>query len=133
MGQQVFPVHLVVEQVETVARFFLRLLVQLPLKHPDLDWCFQTHRQSPLLCFFRSTSEVRVLPSTGITRLPRYSDPLRLPDWPPSCDDVWRCHLRPPRISPNYPDHLPCMPCPVPRWTEQVLVGFFPIRAAFPG
>src|ERR1039457_1085797 len=34
------------------------------------------------------------------------------------------------RISPNYSDHLPCMPCPVPRWTEQVLVGFFPIRAA---
>src|ERR1035441_404897 len=25
------------------------------------------------------------------------------------------------------------MPCPVPRWTEQVLVGFFPIRAAFRG
>ena len=26
-----------------------------------------------------------------------------------------------------------CMPCSVPRWIEQVLVGFFPIRAAFPG
>src|SRR6266480_6982947 len=42
-------------------------------------------------------------------------------------------HLRQYRISPNYPDHLPCMPCSLPRWTEQVLVGFFPIRAAFPG
>jgi len=41
--------------------------------------------------------------------------------------------LRYPRISLNYPDHLPDMPCPVPRWTEQVLVGFFPARAAFPG
>jgi uncharacterized protein (TIGR03437 family) len=25
------------------------------------------------------------------------------------------------------------MPCSLPRWTEQVLVGFFPVRAAFPG
>src|SRR5436305_6923633 len=86
--QNVFPVHLVVEQVETVVRFFLRFLVQLPLKHPDFNWCFQTHRQSPLLSFFKSTSEVRVLPSTGITRHQRYCDPLRLPGWPPSCDDV---------------------------------------------
>src|SRR3954469_11406162 len=88
MGQNVFPVHLVVEQVETVVRSFLRFLVQLPLKHPDFYWCFKTHRQSPLLSFFKSTSEVRVLPSTGITRHQRYCDPLRLPGWPPSCDDV---------------------------------------------
>src|ERR1700682_1951562 len=79
MGQNVFPVYLVVEQVETVARLTLRLLVQLPLKHPDLYWCFQAHRQSPLLFFFKSTSEVRALPSAGITRHPRYCDPLRLP------------------------------------------------------
>src|SRR5258708_15489120 len=79
MGQHIFPVHLVVEQVETVARLFLRLLIQLPLKHPDLNRCFQAHRQSPLLSFFQSTSEVRVLSSTGVTRLPRSYDPLRLP------------------------------------------------------
>src|SRR3954471_23076032 len=79
MGQNVFPVHLVVEQVETVARLALRLLVQLPLKHPDLYWCFQAHRQSPLLSFFKSTSEVRAFPSAGITRHRRYRDPLRLP------------------------------------------------------
>src|SRR5947207_5719052 len=79
MGQNVFPVYLVVEQVETVARLALRLLVQLPLKHPDLYWCFQAHRQSPLLSFFKSTSEARVLPSAGITRPQRYRDPLRLP------------------------------------------------------
>src|SRR5580698_1824882 len=84
MGQNVLSVHLVVEQVETVVRLSLRLLVQLPLKHPDLYWCFQAHRQSPLLSFFKSTSEVRVLPSAGITRHPRYRDPLRLPGWPPS-------------------------------------------------
>src|ERR1043166_6000152 len=79
MGQNVFPVHLVVDQVETVARLALRLLVQLPLKHPDLYWCFQAHRQSPLLSFFKSTSEARALPSAGITRPPRYRGPLRLP------------------------------------------------------
>src|SRR6266851_2973695 len=88
MGQDVFPVHLVVEHVETVARFFLRFLVQLPLTHPDLYWCFQTHRQSPLLSFFKSTSEVRAFPSATITRHQRYRDPLRLPGWPSSCDDV---------------------------------------------
>jgi len=32
-------------------------LVQLSLKHPDL-YRFQAHRQSPLLSFFQSTSEV---------------------------------------------------------------------------
>jgi len=41
--------------------------------------CCQAHRQSPLLDFFKSTPEARVLPSTGITRLHRYYDPLRLP------------------------------------------------------
>src|SRR5450432_1821358 len=88
MGQDVLSVHLVVEQVETVVGLSLRLLVQLPLKHPDLYWCFQTHRQSPLLSFFKSTSEVRVLPSASITRHQRYRDPLRLPGWPSSYDDV---------------------------------------------
>src|SRR3954451_10217135 len=79
MGQNVFPVHLVVEQVEAVARLALRLLVQLPLKHPDLYWCFQAHRQSPLLSFFKPTSEVRAFPAPGIPRHRRYRDPLRLP------------------------------------------------------
>src|SRR5712691_9575956 len=132
MGQKVFPVHLVVEQIETVVRFFLRLLVQLPLKHPDLHWCFQAHRQSPLLSFFRSASEVRALSSTGVTRLHRSYDPLRLPDRPSSYRGCWRCDLHQRRISPNYSDRLPCMPCSVPRRTEQVRVGFFPVRAAFP-
>src|ERR1700686_2533116 len=79
MVQNVFPVDLVVEQVETVVRLFLRFLVQLPLKHPDLNRCLQAHRQSPVLSFFKSTSEARVLPSAGITRHHRYRDPLRLP------------------------------------------------------
>ena len=28
------------------------------------------------------------------------------------------------RASPHYPDHLPCMPCPLPRWIESVLIGW---------
>src|SRR5439155_14045900 len=60
MRQNIFPVHLVVEQIVTIARLFLRLLVQLPLKHPDLNRCLQAHRQSPVLSLFKSTSEVRV-------------------------------------------------------------------------
>src|ERR1700686_2635317 len=75
MVQNVFPVDLVVEQVETVVRLFLRFLVQLPLKHPDLTRCLQAHRQSPVLSFFKSTSEVRVLPSAGVTRHHQYRDP----------------------------------------------------------
>src|ERR1700680_3316547 len=51
-----FPVHLVVEQIETIVRLSLRLLVQLLLKHPDLHWCLQAHRPSPLLSFFPRTS-----------------------------------------------------------------------------
>src|ERR1017187_10549668 len=66
MVQNVFPVHLVVEQVETVVRLFLRFLVQLPLKHPDLNRCLQAHRQSPALSFFKSTSEVRSFPPPAL-------------------------------------------------------------------
>ncbi len=37
------------------------------------------------------------------------------------------------RASPNYPDRLPDMPCPLPRWTGPgARVGCFPARAAFP-
>src|ERR1039457_2763724 len=79
MQQNVLAPHLVIEQVEAAVRLLLRFLIQLSLKHPDLNWCFQTHRQSPLLSFFESTSEVRALSSTGITRLPRSYGPLRLP------------------------------------------------------
>ena len=79
MVQNVFPVYLVVEQVETVVRLFLRFLVQLPLKHPDLNRCLQAHRQSPVLSFFESTSEVRVLPSAGA--LPGVSGTATLSDF----------------------------------------------------
>src|SRR6266496_6400827 len=72
MVQNIFPVHLVVELIETVLRLLLRLPIQLDLKFPYLARCCQAHHQSPLLSLFSSTLEVRVLPSTGITRLRWY-------------------------------------------------------------
>ena len=37
------------------------------------------------------------------------------------------------RASPNYPDRLSAMPCLLPRWIEQVLVGCARWRAPAPG
>src|SRR5579875_3367229 len=82
MGQNVFAVNLVVKEVEAIFRFVLRLAIQLPLKRPDLARCFQAHHQSPHLGLFESPPEVRALPSTGVTRLQRYFDPLRVPAGP---------------------------------------------------
>ena len=39
--------------------------------------------------FLHQHPEVRVLPFTGITRLPRYYDPLRVPAEPPSLPKAW--------------------------------------------
>jgi hypothetical protein len=79
VGQNVFAMDLVVEQVETKRRFRLRFAIQLLLKTPDIIWCCQAHRQSPILVPVTSAPEVRVLPSVGITRPHRYHDPVRLP------------------------------------------------------
>ncbi len=47
MPQDIFPIDLVVEQVETEIRLRLRLEIQLSLEPPDLFGCSQAHRQSP--------------------------------------------------------------------------------------
>jgi hypothetical protein len=52
-------------------------------------------RQSPILGFFESTPEVRVLCSTGITRHQHSYDPVRLPPGPPSENDVEAATLIP--------------------------------------
>src|SRR3972149_1525772 len=39
VGQYVFAIDLVVEQVKAVVRLLLGLAVQLSLHHPDLFWC----------------------------------------------------------------------------------------------
>jgi hypothetical protein len=88
MEQNVRAVDLVVEQVEPVAWFRLRLEIELPLKRPDVIRCCQAHRQSPILGFFTSIPEVRVLPSAGITQPQQYYDPVRHPSAPPPIRDV---------------------------------------------
>jgi hypothetical protein len=45
------------------------------------------HRQSPRPHLFESIPEVGVLPSAGVTRLPRFNDPVRHPPEPPL---LWR-------------------------------------------
>ena len=88
MAQDIHAVDLVVEQVEPIARLRLRLEIQLSLKRPDIIRCCQAHRQSPILSSFKSTPEVRALPSTGITQLRQYYGPVRNPPEPPSYDGV---------------------------------------------
>src|SRR5215472_3467011 len=91
MGQNVLSPDLVVEHVEAVPRLVLRLAIQLDLKFPYLTRCCQTHRQSPLLPSFTSTPEVRVLSSTGITRLHRSRvGGGALARWPPSAAQTVR-------------------------------------------
>ena len=103
---------------EVVSRLVLRLAIQLDLKFPYLARCCQTHRQSPLLSFFTSTPEVRALSSAGITRPPRSYGPLRLPDRPsPFLVTFGAATPDQSRASLTDPDHLPCMPCSIPRWT----------------
>src|SRR5215831_11048371 len=108
MRQNVLSVDLVVQQVEAIFRFVLRLAIQLDLKFPDVARCCQTHRQSPPLSSFTSTPEVRALSSAGVTR-PHWSySPLRRPDWPWPSNHVRKRDFRQPRASPTDPDHLPC-------------------------
>jgi hypothetical protein len=79
MAQNVRRPDLVVEQIEPERRLSLGLAIQLSLQSPDCFRCSQAHRQSPHLVRFEYTPEVRVLSSTGVTRLQRYYDPVRLP------------------------------------------------------
>ena len=85
---------------------WLRLAVQPLRKHPE-SAVLSGSRQSPLLCFFRGTLEVRVLSSTGVTRLPRYYNPLRLPELSVPYGNVEA-------VTSSVPDLplLPRLPCP---------------------
>ncbi len=124
---------LVVEQVEAEVRFRLRLEIELPLEAPDLFRCFQAHRQSPLLFSFKSTPEVRVLSSAGITRHQRSYDPVRLPPGPsPNVTSRAR-----PSPHDGYPPitHITLLACrdQLPRWTETgAFIGYFPIPRGLP-
>src|SRR6202040_864222 len=84
------------------------------------------------LAFFESIPEVRVLPSTGITRLQRSYYPVRLPPVPPP-----EATLRP---LPSHQTGLPRLPEPpfqravptTPADRVGAHVDCFPARAAFP-
>ena len=65
-------------------------------------------------------TEVRALPSPGVTQVRQYYDPLPVPAEPPSLAKALELILRPNGGSPTPPDPLPCMPCPLPRWIEPV-------------
>ena len=108
--------------IQAERRLRLRLAIQLPLKGPDLLGCCQAHRQSPVLASVESTPEVRALPSTGVTRLPQYYGPVRLPPGPAP-----EAPLRPRPSSnaglPRYPIHLSGVPCPLPRRIGRVLMS----------
>jgi hypothetical protein len=122
-----------VSRDDTVAQINLRLAAELPRKPPDTFRCYQAHRQSPILSLFESAPEVRVLSSAGITRPQRSYDPVRLPPGPPCLPRRWRRDLQPKRASPDYPDHLPNVPCPLPRWIGTgAYVGCFPIPRGLP-
>jgi len=116
------PKHHFIAEVAGAARWHrklvLRLAIQLDLKFPDPTRCCQTHRQSPLLPSFTSTPEVRALSSAGITRPLRSYGPLRLPDWPPPFLATFGAATpSQSRASLTDPNHLPYMPCSIPRWT----------------
>ena len=87
------------------------------------------HRPSPSS---PSTPEVRILPSTGVTRVQRYYDPVRLPPVP--LPEAALRPLPPPQMGlPRYPLHLSDVPCPLPRRIETgAHVDCFPAHAAFP-
>ena len=113
-------------------RIPLRLAIQLSLKCPDSFWCLQTFVNHRTLTPLKAQLEVRVLPSTGITRLPRYYGPLRRPNGPPTFLPT----LESPPSVPGLPQ-LPRPPClhaipNTPADRTAALVGYFPIPAAFP-
>jgi hypothetical protein len=77
--------------------------------------------------------EVRALSSAGIARPHRSYGPLRLPDWPsPFLATFGAATPSQSRASLTDPDHLPYMPCSIPRWTGSgarwLASGAFPRR-----
>src|SRR5882672_145745 len=85
----------------------------------------------PILSVFESAPEVRVLPSPGVTRLHRYYDPIRLPPQPPPNVGVEAATLAATGL-PRCPDHLPDVPCPLPRRIERVHVSILPRPRGLP-
>ncbi len=121
-----------VSRDHTGARLNRRLAAELLRKPSDAFWCYQAHRQSPILGSFVSAPEVRVLSSAGITRPQRYYGPVPLPSGPPPLVTS-RPRPSPAPGIPDYPYHLAYVPCPLPRRTRTgAPVGCFPVPRGLP-
>ncbi len=83
---------------------------------PEMAFAAATAEHLVPIALGESAPEVRALSSAGITRPYRSYYPVRLPPGPPYLPRRWRCDLQPKRASRDYPNHLPSVPCPLPRW-----------------
>ena len=110
-----------------------RLAAELPRKPPGTFRCCRLIANHQSSAPSKACQKSGVLSSAGITRPHRSYDPVRLPPGPPCSPRRWRCDLRPERASPDYPDHLSNVPCPIPRWIGTgAYVGCFPIPRGLP-
>ena len=112
------------ELIEAEVRLLLRFEIKLLLQISGLSRRFQTHVNRLTLLWLRSAPEGRALGSTGVTRLPCYYGPVRLPAGPPSLPRT--AELRTPPAGTSLPalrSPLADMPCPLPRRTEPLQVS----------
>jgi len=88
-----------------------------------------------LLHHFPHRLERGLLSSTGIARLPRYYEPIRLPAAPGlTFAGLWLVSRLRPRdgVSRVAPVLVVCVPSPLPRWSCWVPVALFPSSGSFP-
>ena len=99
-------------------RCSLRPAVELSRERPGHVGVVRLFANHRLLSSFESVPEVRVLPSTDITRFRQYYDPLRLL-LRPSPEATLRSLPRQTGL-PRCLHHLSNVPCPLPRRTKRV-------------
>jgi hypothetical protein len=108
--------------------------VQRRLEFPSLCLELLDFRQSPGSHPSDVDLELKPLPSTGITRLQRYYEPLRHPGKPGLYLAVVRLDLRPPARASRVASGFPLHTCHrhYPGETTGLIVRPFPATAAFP-
>jgi len=114
------------------SKLCLSLAIELYLKDPDLFRCCQTHRQSPDLLSLQKRTR-----SQGPSLYRSYPASLVLCPCPTpaaaaTCDVGVRGATLAATGLPRYPDRLPNVPCPLPRWTERVHVSMLPHPRGLP-
>ena len=124
--ENVFPMHLVVQQIEPVLRRLFRLDVQLPLKPPDAIRSRQAHANLRVLGVVGSTQKRGPFPSPA---LPGFVGTMDLSDAHVGrCPEgsVERCDLSPGMGLPRCAENRSSVLFPVPRWTPSpACVGCF--------